>query len=113
MAFGDFTYPEVFGQLGLTFDNADDLFAGVAPVPPTMALARAHFGDRAPIVFGWIFACHQLGAAVAAWGAGWIRDVRAGVLHRVRTVPRSSRHLPHHPARRGYVRPPSPGATGS
>lgn len=46
----------------------------VATVPPTMALAREHFGDRAPIVFGWIFACHQLGAAVAAWGAGWIRD---------------------------------------
>ncbi|NNG40451.1 MFS transporter [Flexivirga sp. ID2601S] len=46
----------------------------VATVPPTMALAREHFGDRAPVVFGWIFACHQLGAAVAAWGAGWIRD---------------------------------------
>jgi len=25
-------------------------------------------------VFGWVFASHQLGAAVAAAGAGWLRD---------------------------------------
>jgi sugar phosphate permease len=47
----------------------------VATVPPTIALARQHFGARGPIVFGWIFASHQLGAAVAASGAGIIRDV--------------------------------------
>ncbi|MEO7061104.1 MAG: MFS transporter [Lapillicoccus sp.] len=46
----------------------------VATVPPTMALCRVAFGDRAPIVFGWVFASHQIGAAVAAAGAGVIRD---------------------------------------
>jgi MFS family permease len=46
----------------------------VATVPPTVALCRTHFGDAAPVVFGWVFAAHQLGAAVAASGAGLIRD---------------------------------------
>ncbi len=48
----------------------------VATVPPTIALCRGYFGAQAPIVFGWVFAAHQLGAAVAAAGAGWIRDLR-------------------------------------
>jgi hypothetical protein len=30
---------------------------------------------RAPIVYGWVFAGHQMGAALAAWGAGELRDV--------------------------------------
>ena len=47
----------------------------VATVPPTLALCREHFGARAPVVFGWIFASHQLGSAVAAFGGGVIRDV--------------------------------------
>ena len=47
----------------------------VATVPPTVALCRQHFGATAPIVFGWVFASHQVGAAVAATGAGFIRDV--------------------------------------
>jgi len=47
----------------------------VATVPPTAALCREIFGDRGTIVFGWVFAAHQLGAAVAALGAGVIRDV--------------------------------------
>ncbi|MDQ6716682.1 MAG: MFS transporter [Actinomycetota bacterium] len=46
----------------------------VATVPPTMALCRICFGEKAPIVFGWVVASHQLGAAVAAGGAGLIRD---------------------------------------
>ncbi|MFI5957248.1 MFS transporter [Cryptosporangium sp. NPDC051539] len=46
----------------------------VATVPPTVALARQTFGAQAPVVFGWIFASHQLGAALMASGAGWIRD---------------------------------------
>nr|WP_040519665.1 MFS transporter [Gordonia malaquae] len=50
----------------------------VATVPPTMALAREQFGDATPVVFGWIFAAHQLGAAVAAFGAGAIRDASGG-----------------------------------
>ena len=48
----------------------------VATVPPTIALCREYFGARAPIVFGWVFAAHQLGAAVAAAGAGWLRDLQ-------------------------------------
>jgi MFS family permease len=47
----------------------------VATVPPTVKLAAEHFGERANIVFGWVFAGHQLGAALAAWGAGATRTV--------------------------------------
>jgi MFS family permease len=47
----------------------------VATVPPTIALCRQHFGADGPIVFGWVFASHQVGAAVAVTGAGWIRDL--------------------------------------
>ncbi|WP_370464873.1 MFS transporter [Mycolicibacterium sp. P1-18] len=46
----------------------------VATVPPTIVLCRRYFGERTPVVFGWVFASHQLGAAVAAAGAGWLRD---------------------------------------
>lgn len=46
----------------------------VATVPPTIALCRELFGDRGPLVFGWVFAAHQVGAAIAAIGAGIIRD---------------------------------------
>jgi MFS family permease len=46
----------------------------VATVPPTLALAREAFGASAPVVFGWIFAAHQLGAACAALAAGVVRD---------------------------------------
>jgi sugar phosphate permease len=46
----------------------------IATVPPTVRLATEAFGDRdGPIVFGWIAAGHQLGAATAAIGAGVIR----------------------------------------
>src|SRR4051795_3742303 len=48
----------------------------VATVPPTIVLCRDYFGARTPVVFGWVFASHQLGAAVAAAGAGWVRDLR-------------------------------------
>jgi predicted MFS family arabinose efflux permease len=47
----------------------------VATVPPTLALVREHFGARAPVVFGWVFASHQVGSAFAAFGGGVIRDV--------------------------------------
>ncbi len=46
----------------------------VATVPPTIAFCRLYFAERTPIVFGWVFAAHQLGAAVAAFGAGYVRD---------------------------------------
>ena len=43
-------------------------------VPPTMALCRELFGAAAPVVFGWVFASHQVGAALMALGAGIVRD---------------------------------------
>jgi MFS family permease len=48
----------------------------VATVPPTIALCRQHFGEDGPVVFGWVFASHQIGAAIAASTAGVIRDIR-------------------------------------
>ena len=46
----------------------------VATVPPTVALAADTFGKRnVGVVYGWIFASHQLGAAAAAFGAGAVR----------------------------------------
>ena len=48
----------------------------IATVPPTVKLTGAAFGSaRAGMVFGWVFAGHQLGAAVAAFGAGMSRSV--------------------------------------
>jgi MFS family permease len=48
----------------------------VATVPPTVKLTAQRFGpERANIVFGWIFAGHQLGAASAALGGGLSRTV--------------------------------------
>lgn len=46
----------------------------VATVPPTVALCRERFGLSGPIVFGWVFASHQVGASLAAEGAGLIHD---------------------------------------
>ncbi|SDQ47110.1 MFS transporter [Quadrisphaera sp. DSM 44207] len=46
----------------------------VATVPPTVALCRELFGERGTVVFGWVFAAHQLGAAAAASAAGAVRD---------------------------------------
>ncbi|GAB3624417.1 MFS transporter [Mariniluteicoccus endophyticus] len=47
----------------------------VATVPPTSMLCARAFGKDATIVFGWVFAAHQIGAAAAALGAGWLRAV--------------------------------------
>jgi MFS family permease len=53
----------------------------IATVPPTVKLTAERFGpDRANVVFGWIFAGHQLGAASAAYGAGLSRTVLASYL---------------------------------
>jgi predicted MFS family arabinose efflux permease len=53
----------------------------IATVPPTVKLAGQAFGrERAPLVFGWVFTAHQLGAAVAALGAGMSRDALASYL---------------------------------
>ena len=46
----------------------------IATVPPTVALTRQAFGaEKAGLVFGWIMAAHQVGAAMAASFAGFIR----------------------------------------
>ncbi len=52
----------------------------VATVPPTIKIAADRFGDKANLVFGWIFTGHQLGAAFAAYGAGLTRTVYASYL---------------------------------
>lgn len=47
----------------------------IATVPPTIALCADLFGSRnAGVVYGWVFAAHQVGAAGAAWAAGAVRD---------------------------------------
>ncbi len=51
----------------------------VATVPPTARLTADAFGkERLGIMFGWIVAAHQLGAAAAAWGAGTVRSELGG-----------------------------------
>jgi len=48
----------------------------VATVPPTVKLASSSFGkERGTMIFGWVFAGHQLGGAVAAYGAGLSRTL--------------------------------------
>jgi MFS family permease len=46
----------------------------VATVPPTIALCREVFSANGSVVFGWVFAAHQIGAAIAAFGAGYVHD---------------------------------------
>jgi MFS family permease len=47
----------------------------IATVPPTVALCADRFGRRnVGIVYGWVFAAHMLGAAIAAWVAGLVRE---------------------------------------
>jgi MFS family permease len=53
----------------------------IATVPPTVKLTAKAFGrEQAPLVFGWIFTAHQLGAAFAALAAGVSRDTLASYL---------------------------------
>ncbi|MEU3396061.1 MFS transporter [Streptomyces filamentosus] len=47
----------------------------VATVPPTIALCREHYGEDSAIVFGWVLASHQVGAAAVAFAGGLARDV--------------------------------------
>jgi sugar phosphate permease len=80
-----------YGLRGLSLFALPSLFAGtahpsmlvfivfygldwVATVPPTVALCRRYYGAAGPIVFGWVFASHQVGAAFAAVAAGVVRD---------------------------------------
>jgi hypothetical protein len=48
----------------------------IATVPPTVRLTAQRFGaERANLVFGWIFAGHQIGAGFAAFAAGLSRTL--------------------------------------
>ena len=47
----------------------------IATVPPTLRLSNEAFGDsKGPLVFGWIVAGHQVGAAAAAFFGGVMRE---------------------------------------
>ena len=47
----------------------------IATVPPTIMLCAEAFGrHNAGTVYGWVFAAHQIGAALSAWGAAVIRE---------------------------------------
>ena len=47
----------------------------IATVPPTVALVADRFGSHnVGIVYGWVFASHMVGAAIAAWAAGIVRE---------------------------------------
>lgn len=49
----------------------------IATVPPTLRLSNEAFGDRSgPMVFGWIVAGHQVGAATAAFFGGFMRELQ-------------------------------------
>jgi MFS family permease len=53
----------------------------LATVPPTVRLANENFGAReGPIVFGWVAFGHQIGAATAAFGAGFLRELQGRYL---------------------------------
>ncbi|MGW5956782.1 MFS transporter [Methylorubrum thiocyanatum] len=74
LPFSDFTFYGL--SLFAVFYGLD----WVATVPPTVKLTADRFGERANLVFGWVFAGHQLGAACAAYGAGFSRTVYASYL---------------------------------
>ncbi|TDD84492.1 MFS transporter [Actinomadura rubrisoli] len=69
--------PQVFDEKVTGFMVVFVIFYGmdfIATVPPTIILCREHFGASAPVVFGWVFAAHQVGAAFASTLAGIARD---------------------------------------
>ena len=47
----------------------------VATVPPTIMLCRQVLGpERGTVVYGWVFAAHQIGGSIAALGAAIVRE---------------------------------------
>ena len=74
LLFLPFTLANGAGGLGLfaVFYGLD----WIATVPPTVRLTGEAFGrENTGVVYGWIGASHQLGASLAAFGAGAIRTV--------------------------------------
>jgi len=46
----------------------------VATVPPTVVLCRQVLGpEKGALIYGWVFAAHQIGGALAAYGAAVLR----------------------------------------
>ena len=81
----------------------------IATVPPTVALVADRFGRAtSAIVYGWVFAAHMIGAAIAAWAAGIVRDsvgdyaagLRGGGLDRDHRGLRGARHRATRPGSR-------------
>jgi len=68
MLFSDSIHPSMV--LFIVFYGLD----WVATVPPTIALCREHYGENSAIVFGWVLAAHQIGAALVAYLGGVARD---------------------------------------
>lgn len=68
MLLGDSIHPPMV--LFIVFYGLD----WVATVPPTIALCREHYGENSAIVFGWVLAAHQIGAALVAYLGGVARD---------------------------------------
>ena len=68
--------PFALMQGSMTFLVIFTIFYGldwIATVPPTIGIARQVFGiQKSGIIYGWIYASHQAGAAVAAYGGGLI-----------------------------------------
>ncbi len=53
----------------------------VATGPATFALTNEVFGRRdTPVIVSWIFAAHQVGGALAAYGAGTVRSLEGSYL---------------------------------
>ncbi len=63
-----------FTVLGLSLFGVFYGLDWIATVPPTVKLTASNFGrERAGVVYGWVYASHMIGAAVAAWGGGFAR----------------------------------------
>ncbi|MEI9996354.1 MAG: MFS transporter [Rhizomicrobium sp.] len=75
LPYADFTF------YGLSFFAVFYGLDWIATVPPTLALANKAFGEaQAPVIFGWISASHQIGAATAAFLAGASRSASGSYL---------------------------------
>ena len=70
-----------FGRFDVVSLSLFAVFFGLdflATVPPTVKLAANYFGaEKAPIVFGWALASHQLAAGLATLATGISRDMFA------------------------------------
>ena len=78
LVFLPFAFDAGIGDFTLAGLSVFAVFYGldwIATVPPTVRLAARAFGEEnAPVMFGWIAASHQAGAASAAWLAGITRE---------------------------------------